>query len=187
MPPKVKVTKESIISAAVDMARIGGIDVINARSVAQALGVSTQPIFSNYSNMDELRADVLSYAERLYFEHTEREMSKNEYPAYKASGMAYIGFAKAEGQLFKLLFMRDRSDMKAVDESEKMGFVIDLVQSNLGVDRDTAKFFHLEMWVFVHGIATLCATGYLELDDEMASSMISDMYNGLKQKYVKEG
>ena len=76
MPPKVKVTKESIISAAVDMVRIGGIDVINARSVAQALGVSTQPIFSNYSNMDELRADVLSYAERLYFEHTEREMSK---------------------------------------------------------------------------------------------------------------
>ena len=104
MPPKVKVTKESIISAAVDMARIGGIDVIIARSVAQALGVSTQPIFSNYSNMDELRADVLSYAERLYFEYTEREMSKDKYPAYKASGMAYIGFAKAEGQLFKLLF-----------------------------------------------------------------------------------
>ena len=40
-------------------------------------------------------------------------MAEGKYPPYKASGMAYIRFAKEEKELFKLLFMRDRSDRKS--------------------------------------------------------------------------
>ena len=37
-------------------------------------------------------------------------MSAGQYPPYKASGMAYIRFAREQRELFKLLFMRDRTN-----------------------------------------------------------------------------
>ena len=65
MPPKVKVTKEEIIAAALEILRQKGMEAVNARAVAAALGCSTQPIFSNYSSMGALQHDVLAagYAE----------------------------------------------------------------------------------------------------------------------------
>ena len=62
MPPKVKVSKEQIVSAALDLIRHQGYDALNARSIAAALGCSTQPIFSNFTTMEELRGTVIQAA-----------------------------------------------------------------------------------------------------------------------------
>ena len=59
MPPKVKVTKEEIINAALALVRENGTDAINARSIAASLACSTQPIFSNFATMEELQKDVI--------------------------------------------------------------------------------------------------------------------------------
>lgn len=187
MPPKVRVTKEAIVAAAADVVRSSGAELLNARAVAQRMGVSTQPIFSNYESMDDLRADVIDYAEKLYMQYIEREISSGKYPPYKSSGMAYICFAREERELFKMLFMCDRSDTDMMDESESFVQAVELVQKNLGIDRDTAEFFHLEAWVFVHGIATLYATSYLDLDMQTVSIMVTDVYNGLRAKFLTEG
>ena len=55
MPPKVKIDKDDIVKAAVEVVRECGIDALNARAVAQKLSCSTQPIFSNYASMNELK------------------------------------------------------------------------------------------------------------------------------------
>ena len=58
MPPKTKVSKEEILSTAVNLVRNDGENALNARNIARSLGCSTQPRFSNFINMDELRAAV---------------------------------------------------------------------------------------------------------------------------------
>ncbi len=186
MPPKVKVTKEDIINKAVEIVRSEGAQAINARGIANALDCSTQPIFSNFATMDELREALLIKAYELYREYIDREVESRVYPPYKASGMAYIRFAKEETELFKLLYMRDRS---CESISEKSGIDKDmetLVQSNTGLAEDEAKLFHLEMWAYVHGIATMFATGFAGLDWELVSRMLSDSYLGLKKQYGLE-
>ena len=90
MPPKVKITKEEITAAALELLRQRGMEAINARAVAKELGCSTQPIFSNYSTMTELFADVLAAAYTEYSQWTGQQMKMGRYPPYKASGMAYI-------------------------------------------------------------------------------------------------
>ena len=110
MPPKVKVTRENIIDTAVELVRAGGIQTVNARDVAGVLQCSTQPIFSNFATMDELRQAVIEKAEDLFCVFMQQEAAKGIYPSYKASGMAYIRFAKEEKELFKLLYMRERND-----------------------------------------------------------------------------
>ena len=62
----------------------------------------------------------------------------------------------------------------------------DFVRDYTGLESDRARLFHLEMWTFVHGLATMMATGYLELDMGLVSMMLSDAYFGIKHRFEKE-
>ena len=46
--------------------------------------------------------------------------------------------------------------------------------------------FHLEMWIYVHGIAVMVATSYLDWDWEMISEMMTDAYQGMRERYQKK-
>ena len=160
MPPKVKITKEQIVQTALFLLRQNGEGAINARSIAEALGCSTQPIFSNFATMEELQIAVIDAAYHLYFGFLQREVESGKYPQYKAFGMAYVRFAKEEKELFKLLFMRDMSGKDVTPKADFEASVDMIMQAN-GVDREKAKLMHLEMWTFVHGIGTMLATSFL--------------------------
>lgn len=186
MPPKIRITKEDIINTAVNIVRNEGALALNARNIAGALNCSTQPVFSNFATMDELRLAVVEAADALCQEYMQREIESGKYPAYKASGMAYIRFAKEEKELFKLLYMRDRTTETIDEETESNAQIESMVQNNTGLNGLDAKLFHLEMWAYVHGIATMIATGFLELDWDLISRMLTDSYQGLKKQYNKE-
>ena len=184
MPPKVKVTTEDIITASIEKVREKGAEVLNARAIAAHMGCSTQPIFSNYVSMDELKQDVMKKAYSLYMDFLKRETERNQYPPYKATGMGYIRFAKEEKELFKMLFMRDRSNETIADEwDESAQMSISMMQKGLGLPFEKAKQFHLEMWIYVHGIASLLATSYLPLEWDDISNMVTDAYEGMKKRY----
>ena len=186
MAPKVKTTREDIVNVAVDIVRKSGAQELNARTIAAILNCSTQPVFSNFATMDELRLAVVKKADELCNEYIQREISSAKYPEYKASGMAYIRFAKEEKELFKLLYMRDRkceNDSEKAELTEQMNTI---VHKTTGLEGDDAKLFHLEMWAYVHGIATMFATEYLNLDWELVSKMLTDSYQGLRKQHETE-
>ncbi len=185
MPPKVKITKEDIINAAVSIVRKDGVQSLNARTIASTLECSTQPIFSNFATMEDLRLAVVEKVDVLCGEYTKQEIASGEYPEYKANGMAYIRFAKEEKELFKLLYMRDRTDEK--ENKLDIGSELEaLVQKTTGLDSDRVKLFHLEMWAYVHGIAVMFATNFFDIEWELVSSMITDCYMGLRKQYGLE-
>ncbi len=186
MPPKVKVTKEDIISAAVGIVRLSGEQTLNARTIASALNCSTQPVFSNFATMDELRFAVIEKADILCQQYIRCEVESGKFPSYKASGMGYIRFAKEEKELFKLLYMRNRAGEAVEEGSHLNGEMEAIVHDNTGLDGSDAKLFHLEMWAYVHGIASMFATGFLNLDWDLVSKMLTDAYQGLKKQYGME-
>ena len=187
MPPKVKTTKEAILSTAVEIVRRQGAEALNARAVAGVLGCSTQPIFSNFATMEELRLAVVTEADRLCNDYIRREVESGNYPPYKSSGMAYIRFAKEEKELFKLLYMRDRAGEENADELRMSQPVEEIMHTTTGLGGEVAELFHLEMWAYVHGIATMYATGFLDLEWELVSRMLTDAYQGLRKQYEMEG
>lgn len=178
MPPKVRISKDDIIKTAIDLVRTNGDDAINARAIAHALGCSTQPIFSNFDSMEQLQEEIILGSYQIYLNLISNELATNQYPQYKAFGMAYIRFAKEENQLFKLLFMRDRS---GEDRSPSPDFnkSVELIMEVNDVSFEAASLIHLEMWSCVHGIATLIVTSFLPLEWDLISDMISDVYNGV--------
>ncbi len=184
MPPKFKFTREQIISAALDITREKGMDALTARGLASKLGSSAKPIFGLFQNMDEVQSEVINSANKLYLSYLQKCMADNAYPPYKSSGIAYIQFAKEEKELFKLLFMRDRTNESIEESKDEIQPLLEIIKDNLGISEDKAFLFHSEMWIFVHGIASMAATSYLDWDMDYISRTLTDVYEGLKYRFT---
>lgn len=183
MPRNFMFSREEIVSAALDLTREKGFSAVSARSLGEKLGTSSRPIFGRFQNMAEVQAAIIAAANEVYQSYLKKEMSEGKYVKYKASGMAYIRFAKEEKELFKLLFMRDRTNEENPDSPEEIDSLVDIICKQINISREDAYFFHIEMWVYVHGIASMIATGYLNWDEELASRAVTDAYEGIKMRF----
>jgi AcrR family transcriptional regulator len=186
MPAKIKVTQEMIVDSVLSLIR-EGTQNLTARTVAARLGCSTQPIFSNFNGMEELKKAALDRAYAIYYERILHAMdAEKRYPPFKASGMAYIAFAVEEPRLFRFLFMRDRSDELIADESlDEAQTIISVIMEATGLSRDRAARLHRDLWIFVHGVAVMYATGFLPYDEADASERVSEMYFALLERLQK--
>ena len=186
MPPKVRFTREEIIRAALDITRESGPEALTARSLAARLDCSAKPIFGLFRRMDEVQQELLKAGYQFYGEAIARAMESGEYPPYKASGMAYISFARRQPQLFKVLFMRDRTGEPQPAEDELTRRIIGLIMKNTGLEEQAAYTLHIELWIFIHGIASMLVTGYLNLEETVISTMVTDVYQGLLARKKEE-
>lgn len=179
MPRKALFTEEEIVEAGLAVVREQGASALTARAVGKRLGASARPIFTVLSGMDELRRKVAAAANAVYCRYVEEGMKRADKP-YMGSGLGYIRFASEEKQLFRLLFLtdeltrRDESGMDAYMEK-----VYGLIQRGTGLSRADAERMHLEMWMFVHGIATVAATDSRIFPEPLVKEMMSDAYYGI--------
>lgn len=186
MPRNFMFTRDEILKAALDLTREKGFNAVTARSLGEKLGTSSRPVFSHFENMADVQNGIINAANELYLSYLDEDMKKGKYPPYKASGMAYIRFAKEERELFKLLFMRDRSNEDKNKIFKETNMLVELICKQVNITREKAELFYLEMWAYVHGIATMIATGFYDWSEELCSKTLTDMYLGLKYKYEKQ-
>lgn len=183
MPRKFMFTEEEILNAAIDLTREKGFNSVTARALGSKLGSSHRPIFSYFENMADLQNGIIKAANRLYQNYLKEDMSAGKYPPYKASGMAYIRFAREEKELFKLLFMRNRTNEDKNKISDETEMLAELICKQVNISKEKAMLFYIEMWACVHGIATMIATNFYDWSEELCSKTLTDMYQGLKYKY----
>ena len=185
MPPKAKLTKEQIIESAVEEVRACGYEALNARSLASRLGCSTTPIFSCFKNMEEVKKEVVRRATEVYSSFIDEGLAKTM--PFKGVGQGYIRFAKAEPQLFQLLFMTSHDKAAALPAADPNSpRVADAAEAASGLSREKVKKLYLEMWIFTHGIAVMLATKIADFTEEEISSMLTDAFMGIKNKLKGE-
>ncbi len=189
MPPKAKFTKEEIVSAALKITRASGINAISARAIGAALNSSARPIFTVFRNMEEVQREVIDAAKRLYNEYVRQGLEQK--PAFKHVGMQYIHFAVNEPKLFQLLFMSEQKEIPNLSE------VLSLIDQNYqniylsimeeyGVDERTAERLYRHLWIYTHGIASLCATKVCAFDESEMNDMLTEVFVGLLQREKQE-
>ncbi|MDE6597647.1 MAG: WHG domain-containing protein [Clostridia bacterium] len=189
MPPKAKFTKEEIVSAALEIVKRDGIDALTARSLGNVLGSSARPIFTVFENMDEVHAEVLSAAKRLYEKYEDEGMSGEN--AFKGSGTGYIRFAAEQPKLFQLLFMMEKQTVPGIDNilfeiddySEK---ILNSVTSTYGFSRETSMEVYMHLWIYSHGIASLIATNVCRFTNEEISRMLTEVGGSIIRKFKSE-
>lgn len=180
MPPKIRFQKEDIINAAVDVVRAGGLDSLNARAIAARLGCSTQPLYRDLRNMEEIREAVFTRAQQHYQDYVTHNTIISISP-YKSAGLAFLRFANDEKELFKLLFMRERPDAQQGMESDPTySYVLEQITHTTPLTYEQARTFHLHMSIYSHGLGVMIATNYLKFNEAELSDALSVQFHALK-------
>lgn len=180
MPRATKFLKEDIIEAASAVVKKEGLSAINARRVAKELGCSVQPIFYQFENMEDLRQATILHIQKIYQSYM-IEGSKEEL-AYRGMGLAYIRFAKDYPDFFKILFMGDSkiSPTEFIEKDNMGNQILEKGAEFTGYDRTEQEAFHLKVWIFTHGIASMVATGTVAFTDEQIEELPTDTVRQMK-------
>ena len=173
MPPKFKFKREEIVEAAVNLTRRGGVDAVTARGIAGELGVSTQPIFTCFKNMEEAKEEVRIYAEKLCHNYLEKGVEASI--PFFGFGMAYIRFAKEEPELYKMLFINpDKKGESMLDTlSGIRSIVINSIEQTYRFNAKESKRLFRDLWLAAHSIATLCVGGICPFSDEEIAKILT--------------
>lgn len=189
MPPKAKFSREEIISMALQMVQEGGAEAVTARELGARLGSSARPIFTVFESMEEVLAGVEEMARMRYGQYVQEGLAQT--PAFRGVGMAYIQFAMREPKLFQLLFMSEQDGANDVEHilaliDQNYEAILQSVQEPYGLDRDKADRLYRHLWIYSHGIATLCATKVCSFTPEDIGEMLTEVFKGLLYK-IKAG
>lgn len=184
MPPKARIKKEDVLKKALKIVRKSGTDALTAKALAKELGCSTQPVFWLYENMGKVKEAVFAEASKLFGEALRKETDGNN--PYKAVGLNYINFAAEEPELFRLLYMSERSDRENILTSDaSKPFIMEIIEKNKTFETEEAERVFEEMWLFSHGIATMIVCGTASFAPGRIETMLGDVYKGLVLKLGK--
>ena len=160
MAPKNKFTKEEMVAAALQVVRTKGIEGLTAKTMADALGTSTQPIFTAFGSMDTVRQEVCAAAVRVYDRYTNAGLQ--EKIPFFGVGMQYIRFAREEPELYRLLFLT-RAQGQGWSAMQSMKHLQALVRPTLmdiyKITAEEADRYFRDLWLAVYGLAALIVTG----------------------------
>ena len=141
----------------------GHAKAVSIRSVAQRVGVTPPSIYLHFADKDALLDAVCAR----YFEALDEVMQQvaRDQPStidrFRAQGMAYVRFAVANPELYRIATMgegRPGSDVDVTLNSSAFVHLTATVESLMAEEvlpRGDATMAAMEMWTVAHGIAAL--------------------------------
>ena len=188
MPPNAKFTKEEIIDAGLDILRERDISAVTAREIGNHLGSSARPIFTVFDNMGQVLDGIETKAREIYSGYVQRGLQQSL--AFKGVGQAYIQFAINEPKLFQLLFMQKHSDDIGVNKilpeiDDNYPAILESITDQYPVSKDDAVILYRHLWIYSHGIATLCATSMCRFTGDEIGIMLTEVFKALLIEKLK--
>jgi len=181
MARKITITRDYIVNTAFQMLKQEGIENVTARKLAAKANCSTQPIFREYANMDVLYQELFRMS-CSYFAFYYERFPKEQTDPFINLAYAYIHFAQEEKNLFRFLFLTEKSYGKSTYEilnGEKGIVVSEFEKAKRDGCRNAGDLF-TKMWIFVHGAACMAITGDYDLSDLETVKLLVDVYKAFR-------
>ena len=172
MAPKNKFTKDEMVAAALRVVRAKGADGLTAKTIADELGTSTQPIFTAFGSMGGIRQAVYAAAVRVYDDYTSAGL--RETIPFLGVGTQYIRFAREEPELYRLLFLTQAQEFSAMQAMRHLqALVRPTVIAVYHITEDEADFYFRNLWLVVHSLSTLIVTGDCPYRDQEIGQILT--------------
>lgn len=173
------ITRDQILNAAYEVVATEGFSRFTARNIAAKMKCSTQPIYLEFKNMDELRQAL--------FEKIKHHLLSDVF-SQKHIGdpiidliLNYIDFASTETKLYRSLFVEEHNREDILNEFTYSLFMEKLEQDTklktLGDDKKKALFS--ATWIVATGFASLKAGGHINPTEDQVVSMVHSIMNGI--------
>lgn len=175
MPPKKRIFKEDILEASIDVIRKQSASALTVRNIAAELQSSTQPIYSEFENLDCLKKELYKYASEKYLRFS--------FTNYKKLAIAFLSFAKKEKELFKFLYLRRRDSGEKLPDDINYTVTVELLSKNLDMDPQRAKDMHHWMQYYCYTMGVMIATDYRDLTAEEMNRELTELYSIMLRHY----
>ena len=192
MPPKERISKQMIMEATFSITRSLGFNQVNARSLGQKLACSTQPIYSRFSTMEDVKRAFLQYLELSFADYVQSR-KETDNPLLQTC-FDYIYFAKDEPNLFSLLFMTYHKGRQGKGKTyailERLA-IVDQLSEISELDRVHAHQLYRQVIFYAHGVAVMISTRQLILTDSEIKEHLQETYEALlhyhhQENYLRE-
>jgi AcrR family transcriptional regulator len=175
--------RRALVDQAYAVVRDKGASAFSLRAAARALGVDVAAAYRHFRNKDAILAEVASRG----FTDLARRMEQaqqgrqDEVSRFRATGEAYVAFAVAEPELFRVaLGRRDRThDARGAGDSGLDPYELFLAALGdlhaTGATRLSPEVAALPAWSAVHGLSFLLIDGKVPLEEvDAATSLVLD-------------
>ncbi|WP_240408979.1 TetR/AcrR family transcriptional regulator [Lactobacillus gasseri] len=165
--------KQRILDAAYKLAVRGGIESLTARNIAKAVNCSTQPIYLEFENMQDLRNQVLARISDELKSNTLQQNFTGE-PLIDLD-LSYLYFAKEHVDLFRAMFVDGKFGNQMIVDT-LMGLGIEKFKQQFDAEQysdERLKHIVIANWIAATGLATL-------LINKMANFTQAQMVSVLK-------
>lgn len=155
MARKKEISKDKILDTAYKMAIKDGIEGLTARGIAKAGHFSTQPLYLEFNNMDDLRNQVLRRISNDLRTHTLQQKYVGE-PLIDLD-LSYIDFAQAHVNLFRAMFVDGKFGSKIIADTLMELGTEKFKEQYPDVDYDDQKIHDIVIanWISTTGMAAL--------------------------------
>lgn len=173
MARKKEIDKQRILDAAYKLAVRGGIESLTARNIAKAVNCSTQPIYLEFENMQDLRNQVLARISDELKSNTIQQNFTGE-PLIDLD-LSYLYFAKEHVDLFRAMFVDGKFGNQMIVDT-LMGLGIEKFKQQFDAEQysdERLKHIVIANWIAATGLATL-------LINKMANFTQAQMVSVLK-------
>ena len=183
MPRNVQITKEKILTAALDVLIREGYSAVNIKSIARELNCSTQPIAWQFGNMDNMR-EALTKEAVTYANKKMMPTSMDCIEAFWQIGYGYINLAFDTPNLFRFVYMGEsknycRGGFNSILTDKGNAVLIDKLYPYLNISKEQAETLFQRMIVYTHGMVSLVVAGVLNCTKEQVYSIVKDFGSDL--------
>ncbi len=176
VPSKTVLTREIIVDGAIREVRDNGPESLSARSVAGAIGCSTQPIYSAFGSIGALVDAAVDRTLEIALGH--ELPSPDPESAFLGIGLAYLDFSRSEPNLFQLLMTKGRARLSpSADEWPFLGLTQRMRRDAVLAALPEERLENLlkNMFVYTHGLAALAKARPTAEDIEGERKLLRDV------------
>ena len=168
-------TKEQILHSALDLVEKNGFTKFTARSIAKHMNISTQPIYLEFKNMEELREAVFESIFDNLFKNTLKKVVTGD-PVIDLA-LNFMRFAKKNPRLFRALYIEESGVGHKLYERSFEGFreLAKSVEKYKEIDEVHIDALHTRIWMTATGLAVLTSSDILSRNQEQIVQMVEDV------------
>jgi AcrR family transcriptional regulator len=177
MARKKTITKDMILTSAYNLVVNDGFKSFTARNIAKSMGCSTQPLYLEFSCMDDLKEAVIKKIQ----DYLRQDVFNRHYtddPLIDLS-LSYVDLARNDKQLYRAIYIEDHFGHDAMRRfSYDLG--MERLQLYPNVDHLTERRKNdiiTGNWIISTGISALVSAGYLDITQEQMIQILTSQIN----------
>ncbi|GMA06972.1 TetR family transcriptional regulator [Tetragenococcus halophilus subsp. flandriensis] len=179
-------TREHILKAAYELIEKDGFSNFTARNVANQMGVSTQPIYLEFDNMEDLKQTLI----KEIFDDLTKKVFSVEHTGDKVIDISinYIDFAQKNPRLFMAMYLDEKGGGKAMYDLSYRFIKDTLLQEkeyqNLSEEYIEALFHGT--WITITGLATLMLSKVIVPSRQQTITIIENSVNAILESNYED-